>query len=82
MFTHFLGYYRNIKAKRSDTSESWICAIFFIMNLITLVKVCEKYAPIVIHKLKLHLCRLHIALFKSTSSINIVVQRKLITSKA
>jgi IS5 family transposase len=25
----------NIKAKRSDTSQSWIGAIFFIMNLIT-----------------------------------------------
>jgi hypothetical protein len=34
----------NIKAKRSDTSESWISAVFFIMNLITLSKVAEKYA--------------------------------------
>lgn len=34
----------NIKAKRSDTSESWISAIFFIMNLITLLKVAEKSA--------------------------------------
>ena len=34
----------NIKAKRSDTSESWISAIFFIMNLITLMKVADKYA--------------------------------------
>ena len=33
----------NIKAKRSDTSESWISAIFFIMNLITLMKVADKY---------------------------------------
>ena len=32
----------NIKAKRRDTSESWISAIFFIMNLITLLKVAEK----------------------------------------
>lgn len=34
----------NIKAKRSDTSQSWISAIFFIMNLITLSKIAEKYA--------------------------------------
>ena len=32
----------NIQAKRSDTSESWIGAIFFIMNLITLGKIAEK----------------------------------------
>ena len=34
----------NIKAKRSDTSQSWISAIFFIMNLITLSKIAEAYA--------------------------------------
>jgi len=34
----------NIKAKRSDTSESWIGAIFFVMNLITLLKIADKYA--------------------------------------
>jgi hypothetical protein len=34
----------NIKAKRSDTSQSWIGAIFFIMNLITLSKIADKYA--------------------------------------
>jgi len=34
----------NIPAKRSDTSESWIGAIFFIMNLITLTKIAEQYA--------------------------------------
>jgi hypothetical protein len=34
----------NIKAKRRDTSESWIGAIFFVMNLITLLKIAEKYA--------------------------------------
>jgi len=34
----------SIKAKRSDTSKSWIGAIFFIMNLITLTKIAEKYA--------------------------------------
>ena len=33
----------NIQAKRSDTSKSWISAIFFIMNLITLSKIVEKY---------------------------------------
>ncbi|MCK5678381.1 MAG: IS5 family transposase [Flavobacteriaceae bacterium] len=34
----------NIQAKRNDTSESWISAIFFIMNLLTLVKIADKYA--------------------------------------
>jgi hypothetical protein len=34
----------NIQAKRSDTSHSWIGAIFFVMNLITLIKVADKYA--------------------------------------
>lgn len=37
------GYGLNeIKAKKKDTSESWIGAIFFIMNLITLLKKAEK----------------------------------------
>ena len=31
----------NIQAKRSDTSESWIGAIFFIMNLGTLLKIAK-----------------------------------------
>ncbi len=34
----------SIKAKRSDTSKSWIGAIFFIMNLITLEKIANQYA--------------------------------------
>lgn len=31
----------NIQAKRNDTSESWIGAIFFVMNLVTLEKIAE-----------------------------------------
>jgi len=34
----------NIPAKRKDTSESWISAIFFVMNLVKLMKIAEKYA--------------------------------------
>ena len=34
----------NIQARRSDTSQSWIGAIFFIMNLISLSKIAGKYA--------------------------------------
>ena len=34
----------DIKAKRKDTSESWIGAIFFVMNLISLMKIADKYA--------------------------------------
>ncbi len=38
------GYNLNcIRARRQDTSESWIAAIFFMMNLITLGKVAEKH---------------------------------------
>lgn len=33
-----------IKARRKDTSESWIHAIFFVMNLVTLLKVSAQYA--------------------------------------
>ena len=33
-----------IKAKRSDTSESWIGAIFFVMNLVSLMKIADIYA--------------------------------------
>lgn len=32
----------NIRARRQDTSESWISAIFFVMNLVNLLKVAEK----------------------------------------
>lgn len=34
----------NIQAKRSDTSQSWIACIFFVMNLVSLGKIAEKYA--------------------------------------
>lgn len=34
----------NIQAKRSDTSESWIACIFFVMNLIKLEKIAKQYA--------------------------------------
>jgi hypothetical protein len=34
----------DIKAKRKDTSESWNGAIFFVMNLISLMKIADKYA--------------------------------------
>lgn len=38
------GYNLNcIRAKRQDTSESWISAIFFIMNLATLANIAKKY---------------------------------------
>lgn len=34
----------NIKARLPETSESWINAIIFIMNLVKLLQVAEKYA--------------------------------------
>jgi len=33
----------NIKARLSETSESWVNAIFFVMNLVKLLQVAEKY---------------------------------------
>ena len=35
---------RNIQAKTSDTSESWVAGIFFVINLITLEKRAKQYA--------------------------------------
>ena len=38
------GYDLNrIRAKRQDTSESWISAILFVMNLTKLMKVAVRY---------------------------------------
>jgi len=34
----------DIQAKRSDTSESWIGAVFFVMNLVKLLKIADIYA--------------------------------------
>lgn len=34
----------NIRATRKDTSESWIGAIFFVMNLVTLLKIANQFA--------------------------------------
>ena len=34
----------NIQARRSDTSESWIACIFFVMNVVKLVKIAALYA--------------------------------------
>ncbi|MGC9375531.1 MAG: transposase [Bacteroidales bacterium] len=33
----------NIKARLSETSESWISAIFFVINLTKLLQVAEKF---------------------------------------
>lgn len=35
---------KDIRAKRRDTSESWIGAIFFTMNLVSLAKIADLYA--------------------------------------
>ena len=34
----------NIRSRRKDTSESWIGAIFFVMNLVKLLKIADQYA--------------------------------------
>ena len=36
---------KTIRAKRQDTSESWISAIFFVMNLIKLYKLSDLFCP-------------------------------------
>jgi hypothetical protein len=39
------GYELNeVRAKRQDTSESWISAILFVMNLTKLMKVAVRYS--------------------------------------
>jgi hypothetical protein len=43
----------NIKARLSETSESWINAIFFVMNLTKLLQVAEKYPGFFVPFLKL-----------------------------
>jgi len=35
---------KDIRAKRRDTSESWIGAIFFVMNLVSMAKIADLYA--------------------------------------
>ena len=45
----------NIQAKRSDTSKSWIGAIFFVMNIQKLFKVATKKAVFYLNFLKLSL---------------------------
>ena len=47
------GYNLNrIRARRQDTSESWISAIFFVMNLTRLMKVAIEYGNFLAHLVK------------------------------
>ena len=57
----------NIKARRSDTSQSWISAIFFIMNLITLSKIATKYAVFCAFFEK-HTKNMFVMIFKTNTS--------------
>tara|TARA_R110002033_G_scaffold169709_1_gene210845 strand:+ start:132 stop:1796 length:1665 start_codon:yes stop_codon:yes gene_type:complete len=67
------GYNLNCtRARRQDTSESWIAAIFFIMNLITLGKVAEKYFFGLLNSLEQtakRLCMIAISLYMSGKSV-------------
>ena len=46
------GYALNdVRAKRQDTSESWISAILFVMNLTKLMKVAVRYGYFLVHSL-------------------------------
>jgi hypothetical protein len=42
----------NIKARLAETSESWVNAIFFVMNLTKLLKIAEKYPDFLLSKIK------------------------------
>ena len=44
----------NIKARLKETSESWINAIFFVMNLTKLLQIAEKYPGFFISFLKVY----------------------------
>ncbi|MGB0885378.1 MAG: hypothetical protein ACPGR5_03055, partial [Chitinophagales bacterium] len=35
---------KKIRAKTKATSESWIAAIFFVMNIVSLLKIADKSA--------------------------------------
>ena len=53
------GYDLNrIRARRQDTSESWISAILFVMNLTKLLKVARKYAYFLAHSLSEYIKRI------------------------
>ena len=50
------GYELNeVRARRQDTSESWISAILFVMNLTKLMKVAVRYGYFLAHSLKRYL---------------------------
>jgi IS5 family transposase len=53
------GYELNrIRARRQDTSESWISAILFVMNLTKLMKVARKYAGFLAYALREYIKRI------------------------
>jgi hypothetical protein len=54
------GYELNrIRARRQDTSESWISAILFVMNLTKLMKVASKWAYFLAHSLREYIKRIN-----------------------
>ena len=47
------GYELNeVRARRQDTSESWISAILFVMNLTKLMKVAVRYGYFLVYSLR------------------------------
>ena len=67
------GYRLNqIRAKRSDTSKSWISAILFIMNLEKLFKTAEKQMAFIFHFVLNVIRKLHNRIFSRGRGINLI----------
>ena len=50
------GYELNeVRARRQDTSESWISAILLVMNLVKLMKVAVKHGYFLLYSLWRHI---------------------------
>ena len=63
----------NIQAKRSDTSESWIGAIFFIMNLVSLGKIAKKFPSfwiLLVSQIEIYVKRVELILSMNRKKIN------------
>lgn len=63
----------NIQAKRSDTSESWISAIFFIMNLICLGKIAKKFSSFwsfLTNQIEIYVKRVELRLYINQKKLN------------
>ncbi len=62
----------NIKARRQDTSESWIGAIFFVLNLVNLWKIVIKYPNILFQNLQ---SEIHLPITSIVNDLNKLIPK-------